>query len=625
MLSPGDYHLSVPRDPEANLRYRLKLLRLCRERPEYRRAVVEMCRQDIRFFVNCFVWQYNPKRVGSEVEPFVLWDFQGDLLDRTMHRLFVQQRRSLWEKSREMGATWLALILFDWACLFHRDKSFFTISHSEEAVDKAGKRNTLYWKVQFVHDHLPDWLLRGARKRRLSFEYPATRSSMEGGATSERSGVGGRNTALLLDEFSKHTKDREILGQTADTGPCLIIGTHYGVGSAFYDLTQRPDEQKEVIHWSLHPEKRKGLYESYPDSNAIKVIDTTYEYPPDFEFVRGGNASGGGPYPFLRSPWYDAQCKERANVRDVAQHLDINPSGSQSQFFDPLQINKLVASCVDPWEGDLDYDPDGATPVKLRPEPGGPLKLWVVPTGDCAVPPSKYGMGVDCSAGTGRTNSVISVGDAATGIKVAEYATPFLPPERLAPVAVALCRLFADESGQGALLNWEDKGPGLAFGRTLGQLGYRRLWPREGASLVRGKAQVTLYGWSPGTDNKRRLMDQYRGALYDRAFVNLSKLALEECLNYRYSDRRDAVEHPRDIDGDDPSGAKSNHGDRVIADAVMWLALVKLGAGVPGKPVAAALTPSAVGSLEWRMELAESRDRQRSDRRPIQRSSRVRA
>lgn len=622
MLSPGEYHKQVPTDYLKNLRFRSNVLRLCREEPKYRRAAVEACRRDILFYINVFVWQYNPKQLEAEVGPFLTWASQSEAFSATIRRLFADQDDILWEKSRYQGATWMALILFDWCARFHRHKKFLCVSHSEQAVDRSGDPDSLFWKVEFIQKNMPKWMP-AAKKSKLKVLYPQTGSTITGAATSERSGVGGRATAVLLDEFSKQREDREILGQTADTGPRLFVGTHYGLGTAFYDLTQRPDMRKIVMHWSSHPDQARGLYRSGVGAGGFDPVDKTYPYPDDYKFVTDGTPTGG-PHPGLRSVWYDRECTRRANSRDVAMHLDISPSQSQSQFFDALIIRQLQTGCTDPTEWDLEYDPDHATPIGLRPSPGGPLRLWLSPTSSNAVPRSKYAAGCDVATGLRRTPSICSVADAVTGAKVAEYATANDTPERFAVIVVALCRLFKDVA-EGVdvptLLNWEDKGPGLQFGKTIRELGYKRLCPRPSGSMVRGLPPTELYGWVPGTDSKRRLLDAYRGALYDRAFVNRSEIALEECLHYRYSDKRDTVEHPKDADvGADPSMARSNHGDRVIADALAWMGCQRLGAGIPGKKVEPTPAPPAVGSLRWRMELAERGERGVSNSRPIRRS-----
>lgn len=601
MLSPGKWHLQVPRTYRANLQFRLKLLRLCRDNPARQAAMIHACKEDILFYVNAFVWQINPRLIKSEIGPFLTWPFQEEAILQTIHRLYEDQDDMLWEKSREMGATWMALIIEDWTCLFHPWKKFLTISHSEQAVDRAGDADSLFWKIRFMHEHLPGWLLRGAAKQKLRFRYPATRSSLTGTATSERSGVGGRATAILLDEFSKHRDDYAILGQTADTGPRLFIGTHYGLEQAFYGLTQRPDMRKIIMHWTQHPEKWKGAYRYDKKANQVEVLDKTYAYPADFNFVLSEEPLGG-PFPGIRSPWYDRECRRRNNSRDVAMHLDINPQGSQSQFFDPLTIRILQETYAVPpvWEGDISFDPDSGRPRCLVKLEGGPVKLWILPKSDGSLPQAPYAAGADVSTGNGTTNSVFTAGDARSGEKVLEYATANTKPERFAMACVALCWLLKDESGEPAKFAWEHAGPGLVFGEKVIESGYRNIYYREAHQTLAGGKVSDLPGWYPNNSTKRLLLDEYRAALEARWFLNRSHIALKECLDYRRNPQGH-VEHPGDLaNKDDPSGARVNHGDRVIGDALCWKMMDSLGYRAEKKKEKVETKP---GSLAWRRTL----------------------
>ena len=196
MLSPGKWHLQVPKERTENLKYRRWLLTLCKQK-RYRPAVLEMCRSDILFWINSFVMQVNPKKVGGEVGPFVTWEFQESAILETMERLFADQDDMLWEKSREMGATWMAMILSVWLCLFHRNKRVLCVSHSEQAVDRAGDDGTLFAKVRFILKFLPSWMSQGVVKRKMGFQFPG-QSSISGAASTGRSGVGDRVSMVLL-------------------------------------------------------------------------------------------------------------------------------------------------------------------------------------------------------------------------------------------------------------------------------------------------------------------------------------------------------------------------------------------------------------------------------------------
>lgn len=597
-MSEGKWHEMVPKERLANLEFRLRFLRLCRRSAGYRRAALWGCGRDVVFFVCVFGWQYNPRESGSEVGPFVTWDFQEGALVQTLDRMFggYADPDVLWEKSRELGATWLALFMDSWLCLFHDWKKVFAISHSEQAVDRADDADSLFWKVNYINGHLPGWMSRGVKKRKLGFSYAATRSSFTGAATSERSGVGGRGTTLTLDEFSKHRSDFEILGQTADVGPRLFIGTHYGLEKAFYHLTQRPDLFKIVMHWSQHPKKRRGLYRVR--DGRVEVLDVGYVFPPDYPFVRDGSPTGG-PYPGVRSPWYDAECVRRASARDVAMHLDINPTGAQSQFFEPQVIRVLMEQgCRRAvWEGEPRHA--SGRPTGMEAKAGGHLEVWVHPKRDGSMPAGRYAVGVDIAAGTGASPSCVSVVDVETGEKVAAYVNVDVDPTAFAGVVAAIGRLFVDREGREAMVAWEASGGvGESFAKPFLALGYRNVWYRETPMSYAGmRKHSDKPGWFNRPETVVPLLTAYRAALAQRRFVNRCEWALKETLSFRYAGN--TVEHPEEKGTNDPSGARVNHGDRVIADALAWMVCAKLVA------VAAPAQPTQTipqGSLAWRRQ-----------------------
>lgn len=566
MLSPGKWHERVPKSYRENLRYRRAVLLACRRRKAYRKAVLHLCRNDIFFFVNVFIWQTNPKKVGGEIGPFVTWEFQDGLLRDTMSRLFGEYPDDmLWEKSREMGATWLALILALWLCLFHPNKRVLCISHTEEAVDKAADEGTLFAKIQFMLDHLPGWMKRDVKKRKGVFSF-AGRSTISAAASTERSGVGDRVTMVLLDEFSKQREGYAIWGQTADTGPRLVIGTHYGLDSCYFDLSRRPDLTKRVLHWSLHPEKSRGLYRA-DESGKFCPLDKGFKYPENFVPVLLPLPSGG-PFPGVRSPWYDHECRRRQSKRDVAMHLDIDPQASEDQFFDPLQVRGLIDqyACAPYWEGELTYDAEG-NPGQYQKAQGGRVKMWMMPDGRGVLPQSRYSAGADVSAGTGATPSCLCVMND-RGEKVLEFVDSRLDPDGFAALCVAVMRTLSDYDGSTAKFGWEAAGPGIRFGKRVIELGYRNIYYRTAEMRLIQEISDTP-GWFPTPSSKRLLLEEYRAAIYGRQLVNRSKFALEECMDFIYT-ARGTVDHGRQMVENDPSRSGENHGDRVIADAIMW-------------------------------------------------------
>lgn len=604
MFEIGDHHEKVPEDVQENLDYRLWLRKkgVSKGAKAFQDGEIRKCEEDIFYYVNSYVWQVNPQHLGHERGPFILWDFQKEVLRDALEVAVVGRRDTLWEKSRELGASWLALILCDYLCLFHTWKKFLCLSHNAEAVDKTADSDSLFWKLDFMHSELPAWMREGIRKRKMGFSYGRTHSILTGQASTIRSGVGGRATLILLDEFGRQRDDYAILGDTADTGPRLIVSTHYGLSTAFYELSRREGIHKVVMHWSQHPEKNRGLYRHDQETNRTEVIDRGYPYASDFNFVQDGTPAGG-PFPSYRSPWYDSECVRRANSRDVAMHLDIDPQGSQSQFFDPREINILIQKYAQEpwWTGDIEYDPDTGRPIRLVASGNGKLRLW------CHLlegrPASAvYGAGSDISWGTGATPSVYVAGNASTGEKVAEYANSHIRPHEFGTLCVALCRLFRDGEGNGAKFCWESQGPGRTFGDRVIELGYRNVYYTTNEHVI-SKKPSDKPGWYSG--EKKEVLEEYRTDLKLRHFLNRSKPALKECMAFKY-DGRGQVVHGEEDAINDPSGARVNHSDRVIADALCNKMRRSLGLGT-AKPVVRDKVPLL--SLAWRQQYRDNMSR----------------
>ncbi len=578
MLSPGVYHKQIPTDERANLFFRLALLKVAARSVKARQLLLDACREDAPFFVGVFGWQYNPDDVGREIGPFIPYPFQVEALLQTIHRLYTLRKDVVWEKSRKMGASWLAQFKDDWLCLFHTRKKTLAVSHTEAAVDKSEDSDSLFWKTALIHEHLPDWMSRGVRKKKLRFYHPITKSAQTGATSTGRTGVSGRASSVFSDETALQENAAAIISRTRDTGPRLFASSHHGA-TEFSRMCQRPDIFKIQFHWTQRPRFSAGLYRSNPESAlGYEVLDQSYEFPPDYPFVTTGRPFGG-PYPGLRSPWYDTECVERGSARDVAMHLDIDVSGSGWQFYDPGTITGLERELgrAPLWEGDIEVTPQGEA-VKLERLAGGPLKLWLHPSGDLEFPEGRYGGGSDLSEGTGATPSVFSMGNATIGAKVLEYAHAHLSPEKFALIVAALGRLFRDSYNRPALITWENAGSvGASFAKSFFETGYRRVHYQDGTMGQDGHFEpTTKAGWSPIHKASRSLLHrEYRAALASRRFVNPSVLALRQTLEFEYVGGDD-VRHPGEASGDDPTTGRENHGDYVIADALCCRVLMAL-------------------------------------------------
>lgn len=606
MFSPASYHKSVPTDLAANLRFRHALILKANKSVRLQHQLVEACRRDLFFFINTFVWQYNHNHVGDEIGPFICWDFQIEDCRQILAAIAGGTRQDVViEKSREMGASWLCLIVLLWLFLFHPNKKFLTISRNADAVDKPNDPDSLFWKLDFILSHLPRWLVEARIvRRKMTFRHTGNGSVITGQATTGKAGVGGRCTAMFLDEFGQNDDGDDVLNQTADTTGCRIFnGTHLGVGTPFYKLCKKTSIKKIVMHWSKHPEKNRGLYRWNADKNRVDLLDTAFVHDPFYDFVRTG--SPGGPFAGIRSPWYDAECIRRESARSVAMNLDIDPQGAAAQFFDALMIRARKEEYAIPpiWEGELHFDRDTGKPIQLIEVAGGPLKLWFTPNIHGKPAKGVYGIGADLATGSGATPSVFSIGNCETGEKIGEYVNAHIDPLSAAPLFTALGWLFSTDQGEPARLIWEIPGPGQAFGKRVIELGYRNIYYRSNEFSLNNAVSENP-GWVNNPKNRLVLLEEYRAALAMRQFINRSYKALDEALSFVYVGG--SVEHDGLKSEDNPADQRENHADRVIADAQLWRIIKRLGLG---KLRPAEKQEISYGSLAWRRKFSEDKRR----------------
>lgn len=609
MLSPAKYHTRLPKELSANLLYRQKILTECRESVKYRDAVKSMCRDDLIWYVNTFCYTYAPKASGQrpKVIPFITWGGQDAGFQALVDHID-RQRPLAVEKSRDMGWSWQCVYTADWLWRFHPWTKTGLFSRIADLVDSKDP-DSLFWKVRFVQKWLPRWLWPEGWTPRLHDtsmyrENPETNSVITGQATTQDMGVAGRCTWAVFDEFSRVPNAFSVRDNTKDTADCRVfVSTHTGPGTCFHNICTNGITDKIITHWTEHPTKSLGLYEYDPEYNRVIIHDKRYQFPSDYQFIMDGNPTGG-PRPCVRSPWYDAECKERSRS-DVKTNIDIDVQGSTSQFFQGTVINTLIRETARApvWEGDIHIDLERGVSLGLSKLDVGPLRLWIRPTRDECFLPARYVMGADISAGTGATPSCLTVADQSLGRKVLEYTTAALSPEKFAAVCVAIGHLFRSKEGQEPKFVWEMAGAvGQAFGKRVMALGYAHVYYRELPMSYAGIRKSTdSPGWYPHGENKKNLLLDYAAALEHRRFENPSQEALKECLLFRWTPAGGVAHAAETVEAsrDDPSGAGLNHSDHVIADGLCSMLCERPGGFQPKAEYERDPEP---GSWQWRRQ-----------------------
>ncbi len=134
----------------------------------------------------------------------------------------------------------------------------------------------------------------------------------------------------------------------ADSTKCrTALSTPHGAANKFAKLAKSPSEmiRKLTLHWTQHPVKNQGAYRweegrqipinlAEDKDAAFKAWQEARLDTPPAELIGGT----------VRSPWYDAECARRNDVKEVAEELDIDYARSGMPFFNLRMLKKQT-----PW------------------------------------------------------------------------------------------------------------------------------------------------------------------------------------------------------------------------------------------------------------------------------------
>ena len=586
-MTINPHYALVPKDPVANLKFRRELLNMTGTDTGAQAALKKMCAEDLLFYCNTMCWTFDPKNCPATPKlPFITYGFQDEAM------LAIKECVDIGEdfvipKSREMGASWMGMVVFEWFWHFKADLKFLLISRTEDYVDQKGNSKALFWKIDFLHQNQPRWLLPPGRwlgwkdpeRRLLHLGNVENGSSIDGESTTGDAGRGDRRTAIFIDEHAAFDLNDgfRILRATRDATRCRgFNSTFQGSNNAFYEAATNLAARKIPLHWSRHPEKNRGLYTTGADGR-VQLLDKfsgmvdvrekgedkrrVEKFPDSYPFILDGK---------VRSPWYDGQYARCASPMEIAQELDMNPIGAECQFFDPATIEILRKKYCRPplLVGDIEIDDETCEPKRFVENPKGKLELWLTLDKDDRIAGDRrFVEGADVSAGTGASNSVTCFVDRATGEKVGVWRDSNTRPNGFARMAIALARFFNK-----ALMVWDASGPtGEVFTKRVVAQGYGNIYYRRNEKKI-GRDITDEPGVFLNARTRETVFEDYRDALGSHRYINRSDAGMAECLQFiRKPDN--SIEHSASASSQDPSGARAAHGDEVVADALACMGM----------------------------------------------------
>jgi hypothetical protein len=254
-------------DYESIYQERAARLQRIRAKPESLPALKAYYADHIAEFISDWGITSDPRarNKGLPVEmPFTLFARQKEMIE------FIQQRMSnrepgIVEKSRDCGASWLAMCFAASLCLFGRGVVVGVGSRTEDKVDRTGDPDCLLWKARFFLKNLPPEFRGGWDETRHSahmrLAFPETGSAIVAEA-GDAIGRGGRSSAYVIDEAAFIERPQLIEASLASNTDCRIdISTPNGRANSF--ATKRHSGRIPVFTFRWTDDPRKN----YPGSD----------------------------------------------------------------------------------------------------------------------------------------------------------------------------------------------------------------------------------------------------------------------------------------------------------------------------------------------------------------------
>ncbi len=278
---------------QEKLMTRLRINDACIKNPEARGLTWQLCARPDNpaegciFFIENFGWTFDPRPQADPFNlPFILFDYQKEAI-RALFDHIDHGKDLLFEKSRDMGASWIIFCYVPlWYWLFRDGSNFLIGSYKEELVDNRTK-DSLFGLIDFAIDNLPKWMLpkgynKDKHRNHRKLMNPVNFNQITGDTMHSDFGRGSRKTAILFDELGFWEYAKEAWESSSQATSCRIANSTPR-GYNFFAMLRGQQMGAIDVHtmnWREHPLKDQQWYEfekarSTPEAVA-QELDISY-------------------------------------------------------------------------------------------------------------------------------------------------------------------------------------------------------------------------------------------------------------------------------------------------------------------------------------------------------------
>lgn len=267
--------MKSPKNIEENKEFRLDMWEKAEDSDELKTLLIDKCREDDIFFIDTYCWTFDP-RISSPKIPFILYPRQEAFiykLNDCLRRAEEGEKINLvGDKPRAVGATFTFMAWCLSKYLFHN----FTArigSRKEDYVDKRGEPDTLFYKLDFMLERLPDWMKGKSDRASMILKKEGSENQISGESANPNFSRGGRKSVVGFDELSfwEWAKSSwESAGESTNFRIAFSTPPEAGRDSFFYKLLsgQKGRIEKFAFDWTDVPGRDNKWLKEQKDTKS---------------------------------------------------------------------------------------------------------------------------------------------------------------------------------------------------------------------------------------------------------------------------------------------------------------------------------------------------------------------
>lgn len=225
-------------------------------------------------FISDWAVTFDPRNADiglPTVIPMVLFPKQEEAVKWIVDR-WRNREPGVIEKSRDMGASWVACAVAVWVYLFHPGTVVGFGSRKEEYVDDAKDMKAIFPKIRMLLRFLPKELRPIGYAEKVDATYMTIANPENGsqivGEAGDNIGRGGRATLYFVDEHAFIERAQRVDNALSQTTNCQIdISTPQGMDNPFAIKRFSGKRKVFTMHWRDHPAKDAAWYQRQVDKS----------------------------------------------------------------------------------------------------------------------------------------------------------------------------------------------------------------------------------------------------------------------------------------------------------------------------------------------------------------------